>query len=198
MSFNKIADAIVCQSLRLNLLTSEFVMNFKNLISSILFLFASAVYASSADSVQVYVFFSETCPICQSATLNLKAIYAKFQDRGIRFAVVFPNTNVSDEKSIEKFSKKYKLPFEHKIDEQQALTKKFSATITPEVIVVNSLTDEILYRGKIDNGFESIGKKRTVITEHYLNEALLSILENKPVNIKETKPVGCFIIKQNQ
>ena len=169
-------------------------MNLKNLISSFLLLFASAVYAGSNDSVQVNIFFSETCPICQSATLNLKAIYTQFQDKGIAFAAVFPNTNVSDEKSIEKF----KLPFEHKLDAQQALTKKFSATVTPEVIVINSFTEEVLYRGKIDNGFEAIGKKRTVITEHYLSDALQSILESKPIIIKETKPVGCFIIKQNQ
>lgn len=173
-------------------------MYLKNLISSFLLLFTSAVYAGSNDSVQVYIFFSETCPICQNITLNLKAVHAQFQNKGIAFAAVFPNTNVSDEKSIEKFSKKYKLPFEHKLDAQQALTKKYNATVTPEVIVVNSLTDEVLYRGKIDNGFESIGKKRTVITEHYLSDALQSILESKPINIKETKPVGCFIIKQNQ
>jgi thiol-disulfide isomerase/thioredoxin len=173
-------------------------MKFKNVIVTILLMFHSIVYAGSLDSVNVYIFFSETCPICQSVTLNLKEIYAQFNGEGVKFTVVFPNTSVSDEKTVEKFRKKYKLPFEHKLDNQQAFVKKFSVTTTPEVILVNSSSEEVLYRGKIDNGFESIGKKRTVITEHYLRDALQSTLDNKPIQIKETKPVGCFIIKQNQ
>lgn len=51
------------------------------------------------------------------------------------------------------------------------------------------------YAGKIDNGFENIGKKRQVVTEHYLRDALESILLQKEIEIKETQPVGCFIIK---
>lgn len=163
----------------------------------LVFLLSKHGYAEKGENLEIYIFFSENCPICKSATLNLKELFSTFDSKGVKFTAVFPNTNLSDKNSIEKFRKKYNLPFEHKLDTNQELTKKYNATITPEVILVNNRTDEVLYRGKIDNGFEAVGKKRTVITEFYLRDALQSSLENKTIEIKETRPVGCFIIKQN-
>ncbi len=108
---------------------------------------------------------------------------------------IFPNLEFASKQSIDKFGKKYKIDFALNRDEEQVLTKKYSATTTPEVIVVNNRTGDVLYRGKVDNSFEAIGKKRQVITEHYLRWALESILQGKPIQTKETQPVGCFIIK---
>jgi hypothetical protein len=51
----------------------------------------------------------------------------------------------------------------------------------------------VIYSGKIDNWFEDIGKRRTIITEFYLQDALNSVIRHREPAIKETKPVGCFI-----
>jgi len=150
---------------------------------------------SGADSITVYVFLLETCPICQSITLELKSMYAKFQAKGIAFIGIFPNASMSNNASIAEFKKKYTIPFELKIDNKQKLTKQFAATVTPTVVVVRNVNQQILYQGKINDSFEAIGKRRQVITAHYLNSALEHILQNKPANPAETKPVGCFISK---
>ena len=94
-----------------------------------------------------------------------------------------------------KYFLKYKLDFELKRDEGQKMVKNFSATTNSQIFVVRKSTQQILYKGKMDNGFENIGKKRQVITEHYLRDALESILQKKEIVVKETQPVGCFIIK---
>lgn len=154
-----------------------------------------SISAQTSDSVSVYIFLSETCPICQNQTLTLRQLQNDFTDKGISFIGLFPNQELSTEQSIHKFGRKYKLDFKLKKDEGQSLTNQFSATITPQVFVINNLTQKILYKGKVDNSFEAIGKKRQVITEHYLREALENILQQKTVAVKETQPVGCFIIK---
>lgn len=155
----------------------------------------SLAFSRAADSVSVYIFLSESCPICQSQTLTLRKLYTEYSGKGISFTGLFPNQEYSTKESIEKFKKKYQIDFELKKDEGQKMVKKFSATTNPQIFVVKNATQQILYKGKIDNGFENIGKKRTVITEHYLRDALENILQQKEVAIKETQPIGCFIIK---
>jgi len=150
---------------------------------------------AASDSISVYIFLSESCPICQNQTLVLRQLYSEYSAKGISFTGLFPNQEYSTKESIEKFKAKYQLVFELKRDEGQRMVKKFAATTNPQIFVINKATQQVLYKGKINNGFENIGKKRAVITEHYLRDALESILHQKPIAIKETQPVGCYIIK---
>lgn len=149
----------------------------------------------ATDSISVYVFLSETCPICQNQTLTLRQLYTSYAQKGVSFTGLFPNEEFSTPESIAKFGKKYKLEFELKGDEGQKMVSRFGASITPQVYVVRNSTQEVLYQGRIDNGFEGIGKKRQVITAFYLRDALESILNSLPVAVKQTQPVGCYIIK---
>ncbi len=145
------------------------------------------------DSITVYVFLTENCPICKSVTLELKRMESNYRSKGIRFIGVFPNTDRSSDTTIAKFAKAYNLPFELKLDQDHQLTKQFSATITPEVFVMRTHDLKVLYSGRIDNGFESIGKRRQVVTEHYLQTALDNILQQRPIDPAKTQAVGCFI-----
>ncbi len=147
------------------------------------------------DSINVYVFLSETCPICQNQTISLKDLYKQFHENGIRFMGVFPNTSLSNAESVAAFKKKYKLDFEVMLDQNQQLTQSLGASVTPQVFVTHNARNETLYQGKIDNSFERVGRRRQVITEFYLKNALMQILNNQIINEKKTEPVGCFIIK---
>jgi peroxiredoxin len=148
-----------------------------------------------ADSLTVYVFLSETCPICQNQTFYLRELQTQFSGQKVGFVGVFPNENFSTKESIEKFGRKYRLNFSLIKDENQVLTKQLGAMITPQVIVYQHNTKEIKYNGMINNGFERVGRRRQVITDFYLRDALVALTEGKTVTLSETKPVGCFIIK---
>jgi len=145
------------------------------------------------DSITVYVFLTEACPICKSVTLELKRLEANYRSKGIRFVGVFPNLDRSNDTTIAKFAKVYKLPFALKLDQDHQLTRQFSATITPEVFVMRTRDFKVLYSGRIDNGFEAIGKRRQVITEHYLQTALDNLVQQQPIHPAKTQAVGCFI-----
>ncbi len=145
----------------------------------------------STKETIVYIFLSETCPICQSYTLTLKELYKKYSNKNVKFVGVFPNY-YADVDSIKLFKEKYSIPFELIIDKSAELTKRFSATITPEVFVENS-EKQLLYSGRIDDSFYAIGKRRKVITSNDLDYALSVITNNEVIKSHKTQAVGCII-----
>lgn len=149
---------------------------------------------SQKDSVTVYIFLREDCVISQNYTLILNQLHQKYANEKIGFIGIFPN---SKDEQIAAFQQKYKLPFPLKSDYFTAITKKLGATVTPEVVVYNQVCNEILYRGRIDNTYFKVGKKRTVTTTSELEDALKAIQTGQPIPIKETEPVGCLISFNN-
>ena len=52
---------------------------------------------------------------------------------------------------------------------------------------------EVLYRGRIDDLYAGLGKKRAMATQHDLREALDAINVGKSVKKKEITVIGCMI-----
>lgn len=155
-----------------------------------LFLLFHNIGYSQKDSITVYLFLREDCVISQNYTPTLNRLYDTFSNKKIGFIGIFPSTR---DEQIETFRNKYAITFPLESDYFQALTKKMGATVTPEVIVYNQVCNEILYKGRIDDAYFRVGKKRTVTTTAELEEALKAIKAGKPILIKETKAVGCLI-----
>jgi hypothetical protein len=78
------------------------------------------------------------------------------------------------------------------LDPQHRLVKLLKATVTPEAVVLGK-NGQILYRGRIDDLYAGLGKKRGAPTHHDLGEALDTITAGKKVKPKETKAIGCLI-----
>ena len=144
-----------------------------------------------SSPLNVFIFFSPDCPICQKNSLAIRELQAKYVQDSVQFMLVYPAT-FSSRKKIRRFQQKYKLEISGILDKQNELVKRLSATVTPECFLVNR-KGEVFYSGKIDNAFEDIGKRRTVITARYLDDAIDNMLHNQVVSIKRTEPVGCFI-----
>ena len=168
-------------------------IRFKTLLTiSLVIIFASGFTPKiPLPKTTVYVFLSETCPICQSYTLTLKELYNKYKDQHIDFIGVFPNY-YSTQKSIEEFRKNYSIPFGLTLDKNSVFTNHFKATITPEVFV-ETTDKKIIYSGRIDDSFYALGKRRTIITSTELADALSQIASKQPVKTPKTQAVGCII-----
>lgn len=146
----------------------------------------------SKDSISVLIFMSESCVICQYYTLPLRTLMDGYQPLGVRFVGIFPNSYSTDS-SIRVFRKAFKIPFDLEKDTNQILTKKFGATVTPEVLVIRNQDSSIIYKGRIDNTYVRIGKKRTVTTAYELEEVLEFLTQKRGNLPKVQPPVGCFI-----
>ncbi|MEO5571105.1 MAG: redoxin domain-containing protein [Bacteroidia bacterium] len=146
------------------------------------------------NKASVFIFLASDCPLSQNYTLTLNKLQEQFKKNSIVFYGIIAGTNFN-KKEVDDFVNKYKINFPVLLDSGFNLAAYFKASKTPEVFVVNP-EQKILYKGAIDNWAADLGVHRTVITEHYLEDALTNIIQNNDVRIKETKAVGCFIEKK--
>ena len=73
-----------------------------------------------------------------------------------------------------------------------AMVKATKVTVAPEGAVLDGM-DRVVYRGRIDDRFVDFGKERPMPTTHDLENALVSITAGRPVPVRETRAVGCYL-----
>jgi peroxiredoxin len=139
----------------------------------------------------VIYFLSPECPLCQSYSLNVKQLKSQFESKGFRFFGIVSGSYFS-KTQVKDFIKEYKLSIPIYMDRKAAFAKQLGATITPEVFVLGK-SQETLYSGRIDNWAYELGRKRKVITEHNLLDALHAIDKKQKIKTTKTKAVGCYI-----
>lgn len=139
----------------------------------------------------VIVVLSPECPLSRSYTLTINKLADKYERKGIKFFAVFPGSELSKMNVVE-FQRKYKLQPEVLLDSDYKMVDMLRASVTPEAFLIDPYGD-IRYQGAIDNWVYSLTKKRQVITKHYLEDALQSMVSGFPVEFEKTRPIGCFI-----
>ena len=152
----------------------------------------SEVSVPKPDSVTVYLFFRIDCKICEYYTNDLEKLYEEYKEDNVSFVAVFPNF-MDKPPAIERYREKFGLPFPAKTDYSKRLTKKFKATVTPEVVVYNEAKETILYQGRIDNTYYRLGRKRSVTTSSELATVLENHKKGNPIEVAFAQAVGCFI-----
>ncbi|MEM8525506.1 MAG: redoxin domain-containing protein [Bacteroidota bacterium] len=158
----------------------------------VLFLLFTLNTITAQDNTKVYIFLLEDCVISQYYTLQLRELHEKYASDEIEFIGVFPN-RFSKPETIEQFKKEYKIPFELKYDYYQTLAKKMGAKVTPEVVVYDEKKAEIIYKGRIDNTYFRVGKRRQVTTTSELTDVLQALQNRLPLSTKNTVAIGCYI-----
>lgn len=137
------------------------------------------------------IFLSPECPLCQSYTLTINKLINQYQGKGVSFIGIVPSKDFTL-KSINDYRLTYKSSLKILRDENNELVQFLNASITPEVFLLNT-NARVIYSGRIDNWAYELGKKRKVITDHNLKNAIEALLAGKPVTVSKTKAVGCFI-----
>lgn len=143
------------------------------------------------NTASVFVFVAPDCPLSQNYTLTLNELAKQFESKSVQFYGVIAG-DWFDKSEIDEFITTYNTQFPILLDRDFRLAKLFDATITPEAFTVDG-DGNILYQGAIDNWAGELGQHRTVITEHYLRDALTRIVLGKSVQITATQAVGCYI-----
>ena len=138
-----------------------------------------------------FLFVSVDCPISNRYAPEVRRLHDKFAAQGISFSLVYPNP-VEPVAAIRRHIKDYSYPMRALRDPRHALVKQAGATITPEAAVFDP-NGRLLYRGRIDDRYVSLGLERPVATRHDLDEALTDIVAGKAPRQATTQAVGCFI-----
>lgn len=145
---------------------------------------------AASQQYYILVFLSPECPLCQNYSRVLNQLLDQYKGEAALYGII-PGKGYSAAQ-VEKFGKDFKVRFPLLFDPDFRLTRLLKATTTPEAFLVDR-QNVIVYSGLIDNWAVSLGVQRSVVSEHYLAQAIDASLHREPVRTKITRPVGCLI-----
>ena len=148
---------------------------------------------SRADSLTVYIFLEDECLISQYYTNELTRLYDKYHKEHVGFIGYFPSP-MTGSQEIEVFADKFKLKFPMLPDPDKTWTRKFEITVTPEVSILDHRTDRTIYKGRIDDSYVRVGKRKLHPQSHDLEDMIKAWQLNQiPDTLVQTQAIGCFI-----
>ena len=149
-----------------------------------------------ADAEGVIVVFTcNHCPYSKLYEDRIIELHNTFSKKG--YPVIAISSNDATEypsdsfKNMKKRSKEKGFPFEYCYDETQEIAKKFGASRTPEVYLVNKSDAgyTLQYTGAIDDNAKNAGE----VEVKFVEEAIQALEKGNTVDPNKTKAVGCSI-----
>lgn len=156
----------------------------------------------SNDKILVIIFTANHCPTAQAYEDRIDKLYLEFQPKGVGFALVSPNypqavcleelgyTDLADSfegMKIRAKDKNYRMPYLYDGDKQEMATA-YGPTTTPHVFIFDSQR-KLRFCGRIDE----MENPYVEAKEHDTRNAIVTLLEGKPVPVEKTKTFGCSI-----
>jgi hypothetical protein len=149
-------------------------------------------FALAADvKVALFVFVSVDCPVSNRYAPEIRRLHDAFAAQGVAIRLVYPNPAESAA-AIRDHLKAYGYPVEGLRDPHHLLVKQAGISITPEAAAFTP-DGRLIYRGRIDDRYVSLGVERPAATRRDLFEALTDTLAGQPVREPRTQAVGCYV-----
>lgn len=139
--------------------------------------------------VRVFVFLSTTCPIANALLPEVNRL-AESAGREVEFYGVVSDPFVTRAQAIEHFRERatgYPILF----DAAGMLASLLQPDHVPEAFVLDR-QGQVVYRGAINNAFESIGRRRVTVEHHYLRDAIVAARRDEPPAVASIPAVGCL------
>jgi len=140
----------------------------------------------------VLFFITNDCPIANSYAPEIARICASYQTKGIHCTLVYTDPALTDAAARRHAQDFHHGDYPKVIDRRHELVKATGVTITPEAAVIDR-AGKVVYRGRIDDSYASIGQPRRPARTLDLRNALDAIISAKPIPSPETQAVGCYI-----
>lgn len=137
----------------------------------------------------VVAFTCNSCPYAVDYEDRINDLTKKYASEG-RVAVVAINVNTIEADRLPAMKQRAEekgFQFPYLYDESQQIAKAFGASRTPEFFVLNQQR-QVVYMGAMDDSPQADN-----VQERYVEQAVASVLQGKPIPKAETPPVGCRI-----
>ncbi len=149
----------------------------------------------------VVVFTCNNCPYAVAYQDRLISLDKKYKAKGYPVIAINPNDpEVEPGDSYEAMVKRAKeknYTFPYLYDESHQVYKKYGATNTPHIYVLQKSSGGDLvvkYIGTIDDNYQDAG----AVQKPYLDNAIEALLSNKEPSPSSTKAIGCSIKAKKQ
>jgi ribosomal protein L35AE/L33A len=139
--------------------------------------------------VTVLLFVRTDCPISNRYAPEVRRLRDALAPRGVVWWMIYPDPDETVA-AIRKHLEDYKFGADALRDTRHALVKATGVTVTPEAAVFKGST--MIYRGRIDDRYEDLGKMRPEAVTHDLEDAIRAALAGKKIS-RRTRAVGCDI-----
>jgi peroxiredoxin len=145
----------------------------------------------SSSKAIVLMFIATQCPVSNAYNERMVLLYKDYASKGISFIGINSNKQENVEE-IKEHAKEHGFSFPILKDNNNVIADKVSASVTPEIFVLNGKFD-VLYHGRIDDS-----RRESDVKSQDLRTALDALLAGKPVASTETKAFGCSIKRIKQ
>ena len=136
------------------------------------------------------VFLDTECPISRRFIPELNAMADEASPRGVQLYGVLSDPTLTAARARE-FQQEFQVDFPLLWDSSGDLALRLAPTVVPEAFVIDG-ADRVVYRGRIDNRFESPGRLRGTITETDLADAIDAAASGRAPEVAASQPVGCI------
>lgn len=150
-----------------------------------------SIHQKSNSKALVLIFILADCPICNSYIPELNRLQQSLNATEISMCLVHADPEIAANEARQ-HAVEYQIEPPVALDPNHYWTQKAGATVAPEAAVF-SPTGELLYRGRINNQYAELGKRRATVTAHDLRDALDAILADRPIAAPRTEAIGCLI-----
>jgi len=143
----------------------------------------------------IVTFTCNHCPYAKAYEDRIISLDKKFAAKGYPVIAISSNDPVKIPEdsyaSMQDRAKEKAYTFPYLFDETQDVAKQYGAIKTPHVFVLQKDGKKLIvkYVGAIDDNYEDAN----AVKERYVEDAVNSLLQNKPVKVQSTKAIGCGI-----
>jgi len=141
-------------------------------------------------------FITNDCPIANSYAPEIARICASYQTKGIHCTLVYADPALTDAAARRHAQDFHHGDYPKIVDRHHELVKATGVTITPEAAVIDR-SGKVVYRGRIDDSYASIGQPRRPAKTFDVRNTLDAIISGKPIPVRQTQAIGCYIADLN-
>jgi peroxiredoxin len=147
-------------------------------------------YYDDAKAV-VFLVQGNGCPIVRNAMPRFNELRNEYADKGVQFFLL--NSNLQDTReSIATEVEKYAYEIPVLVDDTQLIGESMDLVRTGEVFVLDPKTWTVAYQGALDDRLNYENQKQEA-QNHYLKDAIDSMIEGETIQVASTNPLGCLI-----
>ncbi len=139
----------------------------------------------------VFVFLNRECPVSNALQPELARLQKKFDGAGVGFVGIYTDPDITNALA-KAHAKSFKAKYHIILDPRHVLAKDYGAKVTPEAILLDSKSQAV-YRGRINDLYAALGKRRQSATTHDLSDAITATLAGKRPQHATIDAVGCVI-----
>ncbi len=149
------------------------------------------LYYLSDRKAVVIMIQGNGCPITRNAWQALREVRANYAAKGIEFLMLNPNLQ-DDRDSIAAEAREFGYDIPVLVDETQLIGEALGITRTAEVLVIDTKTWDLVYRGPIDDRL-TYERQNATAKSHYLSDALDSVLAGQQIKTAKRDSPGCIV-----